>query len=76
MPLRQAIRNIIFFTILVNGLAWLGPVLGGDPTAPGLGFLVWAIVPTASALAVKLLLRDEVSLGFSRPSGEMAAGMP
>jgi hypothetical protein len=22
------LRNIILFTILVNGLAWLGPVLG------------------------------------------------
>jgi len=29
---KQAIRNIIIFAILVNVLAWLGPVLGGDPT--------------------------------------------
>ena len=35
------IRNIIIFTILVNRLAWLGPVLGGDPITPGLGFLEW-----------------------------------
>ena len=26
---QQSIRNIIIFTILVNGLAWLGPLLGG-----------------------------------------------
>jgi hypothetical protein len=37
VPARQAIRSIIIFTILVNGLAWLGRVLGGDPSAPGRG---------------------------------------
>lgn len=64
---KQFIRNIIIFAILVNGLAWLGPVLGGDPTAPGLGFLVWATAPMLSALVMKFLLRDPVSLGF-RPA--------
>jgi hypothetical protein len=34
---KQTIRNIIIFAALVNGLAWKGPVVGGDPTAPGLG---------------------------------------
>jgi membrane protease YdiL (CAAX protease family) len=61
---RQAVRSIIIFTFLVNVLAWLGPVLGGDPTTPGLGFLVWATAPILSALVIKLLLRDKVSLGF------------
>ena len=61
---KQAIRNILIFTILVNGLAWLGPVLGGDPTTPGLGFLVWGTAPIVSALVMKLVLRDKVSLGF------------
>ena len=61
---KQNIRNIIIFSILVNGLAWLGPVLGGSPTAPGPGFLVWATAPLVSALVMKFLLRDNVSLGF------------
>ena len=61
---KQTVRNIIIFAILVNGLAWLGSVLGGDPTAPGPGFLVWATAPIVSALVMKLLLRDKVSLGF------------
>ena len=61
---KPAIRNIIIFTILVNVLAWLGPVLGGGPSAPGPGFLVWATAPLVSALVMKFLLRDEVSLGF------------
>jgi membrane protease YdiL (CAAX protease family) len=61
---KKSIRNIIIFAILVNGLAWLGPVLGGDPTTPGLGFLVWATAPIVSALVMKFLLRDKVSLGL------------
>ncbi len=61
---KLAMRNIIIFAILVNGLAWLGPVLGGDPTAPGPGFLLWAAAPMLSALVMKFLLRDGVSLGF------------
>jgi len=61
---KQTMRNIIIFAILVNVLAWLGPVLGGSPTALGPGFLVWATAPTVSALVMKLLLRDPVSLGF------------
>lgn len=64
---RQSIRNIAIFALLVNGLGWLGPVLGGDPTTPGIGFLVWGAAPIVSALAMKLLLRDEVSLGL-RPA--------
>ena len=64
---KQSISNIFIFAILVNGLAWLGPVLGGDPTAPGPGFLVWATAPIVSALVMKFLLRDGVSLGF-RPA--------
>jgi membrane protease YdiL (CAAX protease family) len=61
---KQTVRNITIFFILVNALAWLGPVLGGDPTAPGPGFLVWATAPIVSALAMRFLLRDKVSLGL------------
>jgi membrane protease YdiL (CAAX protease family) len=64
---KQAIRNILIFAILVNGLAWLGPVLGGDPTTPGPGFLVWGTAPLVSALVMVFLLRDKVSMGF-RPA--------
>lgn len=60
----QSVRNIIIFTLLVNGLAWLGPVLGGTPAEPGLGFLVWGIAPITAALIMKFILRDKISLGF------------
>lgn len=61
---RQAIRNIILFTILVNGLAWLGPVLGGSPAEPGLGFLIWGTAPFVAALVMKLVVRDKVDMGW------------
>ena len=61
---KKTIRNIIIYAILINVLAWLGPVLGGDPTTPGLGFLVWGTAPITATLVMKLLLRDKVSLGF------------
>lgn len=59
----QSVRNIAIFALLVNGLAWLGPLLGGSPSAPGLGVLVWATAPLVAGLVMKYLLRDPVSLG-------------
>ena len=60
---KQTIRNIIIFSVLVSGLAWLGPVLGSSLTAPGPGFLVWGAAPILSVLVMKFLLQDKVSLG-------------
>lgn len=64
---QKSIRNVLIFTLLVNGLAWLGPVLGGSPTEPGLGLLVWGTAPLVATLIMKLLLRDKTSLGL-RPN--------
>ncbi len=61
---QKTIRNILVFTILVNGLAWLGPVLGGSPAEPGPGFLVWGTAPIVAALIMKLVLGDKVSWGM------------
>jgi membrane protease YdiL (CAAX protease family) len=61
---KTSVRNIIIFAVLVNGLAWLGPLLGGSPTEPGPGFLLWATAPMLSALVMKFLLRDGISLGL------------
>ena len=60
----RTIRNILFFTLLVNALAWLGPVLGGDPVEPGPGFLLWGIAPLASCLIVRAVTRDWGDLGI------------
>lgn len=62
---RVAIRQLILFTLLVNGLAWLGPLLGGDPTAPGLGVLVWGTAPFVATLVMKFVVRDKTALGLN-----------
>lgn len=60
----RTIRNIVFFTVLVNALAWLGPLLGGNPSEPGLGFLIWGVAPLASCLIVRVVTRDWGDLGI------------
>jgi membrane protease YdiL (CAAX protease family) len=61
---RRTIRNLIFFTLLVNALAWLGPALGGDPSEPGPGFLLWGVAPLLSCLVVRAVTRDWGDLGI------------
>ena len=60
----KTIHKIILFTVLVNVLAWMGPLLGGDPTTPGLGFLVWGTAPMVAALLLRLVLRDWGDFGL------------
>ncbi|MEM7349042.1 MAG: CPBP family intramembrane glutamic endopeptidase [Chloroflexota bacterium] len=64
---KQIIRNLIIFLLLITGLAWLGPLLGGDPTNPGPGLFVWGTAPLVSALMMRFIVRDKVNLGF-RPA--------
>lgn len=61
---RQIVLRILIFALLVNGFAWLGPLLGGSPTAPGPGFLLWGIAPVLSALIMRYALRDKVDMGW------------
>lgn len=64
---RVALRNTIIFAALVNGLAWLGPLLGGSPTVPGPGLLVWGTAPILAILIMRWGLGDHVALGL-RPA--------
>ena len=61
---KRTLRNLILFTVLVNALAWLGPLLGGDPTEPGPGFLLWGMAPLLSCLVVRAVTRDWGDLGI------------
>jgi membrane protease YdiL (CAAX protease family) len=64
---KHTIRNLILFTILVNALAWGGSLLGGDPSEPGLGFLIWGTAPLVSCLVLRAVTRDWGDLGI-RPN--------
>lgn len=64
---RKTIRYIVIFSVLVNVVAWIGPLLGGDPTSPGIGFLIWAIAPTLVSVLMRAVTRDWSDLG-ARPA--------
>lgn len=61
---QQVVRRSVAFTVLVTILAWLGPVLGGDPVTPGLGFLVWGSAPLVACLIIRAITRDWKDLGI------------
>jgi membrane protease YdiL (CAAX protease family) len=64
---KKTIRYIVIFSVLVNVVAWIGPLLGGDPTSPGLGFLIWGIAPILVSLLMRAVSRDWSDLG-ARPA--------
>jgi membrane protease YdiL (CAAX protease family) len=61
------IRYIVIFSVLVNVVAWIGPLLGGDPTSPGLGFLIWGTAPILVSVLMRAVTRDWSDLG-ARPA--------
>jgi membrane protease YdiL (CAAX protease family) len=63
---KKTIRYIVIFTVLVNVVAWIGSSLGGDPTSPGLGFLIWGIAPILVSLLMRAVTKDWSDLG-ARP---------
>jgi membrane protease YdiL (CAAX protease family) len=64
---KKTIRYIVIFSVLVNAVAWIGPLLGGDPTSPGLGFLIWGIAPILISLLMRAVTRDWSDFG-ARPA--------
>ncbi len=62
---KKTILFIIIFSILVNVVAWIGPLLGGDPASPGLGFLIWGTAPIFVSLLMRVVSRDWSDLGLS-----------
>ena len=60
---KKTIWHIVIFSVLVNLVAWAGPMLGGDPTSPGLGFLVWGTAPILVSLVMRAVTRDWSDLG-------------
>ncbi len=60
---KKTIRYIVIFSVLVNVVAWIGPLLGGDPTSPGLGFLIWGTAPILVSVLMRAVTRDWSDLG-------------
>lgn len=63
----KKVWKIVVFSVLVIALAFLGPFLGGSPSAPSLGFILWGTAPLLVALLMRLVTRDWADTGF-RPA--------
>ena len=63
---KRTVVRLVVFTAAVNAVAWLGPLLGGDPTSMGPGFIVWGIAPMLVAVLLSLATKDWKNLG-ARP---------
>jgi hypothetical protein len=61
---KKTIRYIVIFSVLVIAVAWTGPLLGGDPTSQGLGFLIWGTAPILVSLLMRAVTRDWSDLGI------------
>jgi membrane protease YdiL (CAAX protease family) len=67
------VAQVLAFVVTVTALAWLGPLLGGSPASPCLGFVLWGVAPLAAALLVRAAGRDWSDAGF-RPRFRANAG--
>lgn len=60
----KTVWYIAIFSVLVALLAWAAPALGGTPSEPGLGFVVWGIAPLLVALVLRFGTKDWADAGF------------
>jgi membrane protease YdiL (CAAX protease family) len=64
-PERQkTIWLILIFSLLVTVLAFFAPASGGSPSAPGLGFVLWAIAPILVCLFMRFFTKDWSDFGL------------
>jgi membrane protease YdiL (CAAX protease family) len=64
---RNTIWLVVVFSILVSIVAWVAPMLGGGPSSPGLGFILWGTAPLMVSLLMRTVTRDWSDLG-GRPA--------
>ncbi len=61
---KKIIWCIVIFSILVTTVAFLGPMLGGNPSSLGPGFVLWGTAPMLIAILMRLVTRDWSDAGF------------
>ncbi len=61
---KKTIGNIVIFCILVTVLAFISPLLGGSPSKPGFGFILWGAAPLLVSLLMRAVTRDWSDLGI------------
>lgn len=60
---QKTLWRVVLFSVLVNGVAFLSPLLGGSPSKPGLGFILWGVAPMLVSLVMRVVTRDWTDLG-------------
>ncbi len=60
----RTLRPVALFVVLVLAIAYTAPLLGGDPTSPGPGFILWGAAPLLVALLLRIFSRDWADLGI------------
>lgn len=61
---KKTIWLTVIFSLLVTVVAWIAPLLGGGPTSPGLGFIIWGIAPLLVSVLMRIVTRDWSDLGI------------
>jgi membrane protease YdiL (CAAX protease family) len=61
---KRTVWFIVIFSLLVTVVAWIGPVLGGSPSSPGVGFILWGTAPMLVSLLMRAVTRDWPDLGI------------
>lgn len=61
---KKTILLILLFCLLVSLMAFIGPVLGGSPSNPGLGFVIWGAAPLLAAILIRIFAWDWSDSGF------------
>jgi len=67
---KNTIGRVIAFSVLVTALAWIAPALGGSPSTPGPGFILWGIAPLLVSIIMRATTRDWSDLGIKPALGK------
>jgi membrane protease YdiL (CAAX protease family) len=62
--LKKTTWVVMLFSLLVNVVAWIAPLLGGSPASPGPGFILWGAAPLLVSLLMRTATRDWSDLGL------------
>lgn len=59
-----------FFSLFVTVGAFIAPMLGGSPSSPGLGFILWGTAPLLASVLIRVVTRDWSDLGIQPAIGK------
>jgi membrane protease YdiL (CAAX protease family) len=67
---KKTLWHIVIFSSLVTLVAWIGPMLGGSPSSPGLGFIIWGTAPLLVSVLMRAVTRDWSDVGIKPAVGK------